>query len=83
MICSITVVQLQECTKRWVLKQVLMRSTCRLFRKVVGVSQEVLPIRISRPSLALSLCATLISLLVTPPTTNATMRLPCTAQVSL
>ena len=51
--------------------------TCKLFKNVVGVSQEVLPIRISRPSLALSLCATRISLLVTPPTTKATMRLPC------
>ena len=51
--------------------------TCKLFRNVVGVSQDVLPIKISRPSLALSLWATLISLRVTPPTTKATMRFPC------
>ena len=55
--------------------------TCKLFRKVVGVSQDVLPIKISRPSLALSLWATLISLRVTPPTTKATMRFPCNMRV--
>ena len=55
--------------------------TCKLFRKVVGVSQDVLPIKISRPSLALSLWATLISLRVNPPTTKATMRFPCNMRV--
>ena len=53
------------------------QQTCKLFRNVLGVSHEVLPIKISRPNLALSLCATRISLRVTPPTTKATMRLPC------
>ena len=52
-------------------------ATCKLFKKVVGVSHDVLPIKISRPSFALSLWATLISLRVTPPTTKATMRFPC------
>ena len=56
-------------------------ATCKLFRKVVGVSQDVLPIKTSRPSLALSLWATLISLRVNPPTTKATMRFPCNMHV--
>lgn len=58
----------------------VQQQTCKPFRKVAGVSQEVLPIRISRPSLTLSLCATRISLLVIPPTTKATRRFPYTSR---